>query len=138
MNWKEIFDYEDGNLYWKNGKKAGCFNKRYVTVCHDYSHYLVHRVVWELHNGEIPSGMQIDHINRNKQDNRIENLRLATVVQNSWNVECKGYNYDKRSGKYLARIRIDGKRKNLGLFETAEEASEAYQKAKQTRDRSFK
>ena len=55
-----------------------------------------HRVVWEEHNGPIPEGMQIDHINGDKQDNRIENLRLATNQQNSCN--RKGANSNSKSG----------------------------------------
>ena len=80
---------------------------------------------------------EIDHKNRNKLDNRRENLRPATRTQNCQNtVEhsnsttgFKGVNYRKDVGKYRARIRINGERVMLGWFKTAEEASRAYDEA---------
>lgn len=47
----------------------------------------LHRAVWEYYYGQIPNGLMIDHINRNKTDNRIENLRLATAKENRMNVD---------------------------------------------------
>lgn len=48
-------------------------------------HLMVHRAVWELANGPIPDGLQIDHIDRNKQNNLIENLRTVTSAENNQN-----------------------------------------------------
>ena len=65
------------------GKKA--MEKCYYRVfCVDKS-YSVSRIIWEMFNGKIPHGMQIDHININPQDNRIENLRLITNLHNCQN-----------------------------------------------------
>jgi hypothetical protein len=76
---------------------------------------------------------QIDHVNLNKRDNRFANLRLATPRENNANLPLKssntsgfkGVNFDRRSGKWLARARAGGRRVNLGLFDTAEEAARA-------------
>lgn len=66
----------------------------------------VHRVVWEAHNGPIPPGMQVDHINGDRLDNRIENLRLATNAQNNCNV---GLNSRNTTGHKGISIRNNGK-----------------------------
>ena len=83
-----------------------------------------------------PEGMLVDHINRNSLDNRRLNLRLCTMSQNKANSEgrsCrtvpyKGLRFDKRrkTNKWLARIGVNGKIRNLGSFPTAELAAIAY------------
>ncbi len=81
--------------------------------------------------------MDIDHINGNKSDNRIDNLRLATFSENSWNAEKrsdntsghKGVSFDKRRGVWVAYINAYGKRKHLGRFYLIEDAYKAYEKA---------
>lgn len=94
--------------------------------------YFVHRIVWEMANGPIPDGMEIDHANGMRSDNRPSNLRLATETQNKWNkpgrhnrTGLKGI-YLHRSGKYVARIGCYGKVHHLGVFNTASEAHGAY------------
>lgn len=90
-----------------------------------------HRVVWVEHNGPIPDGMQIDHINHDRSDNRIENLRLVTPQQNHFNRSgVKGFNWDKRKGKWRAYIYRDGKMKNLGYTDCMLEARAKYLRAK--------
>lgn len=80
--------------------------------------YSAHRVIWEIHNGPIPAAMEIDHINKNKKDNRIINLRLASRAQNCWNQRkrCtsnpllpKGIT-EKKPGYYRASVMANGKR----------------------------
>lgn len=95
--------------------------------------YMYHVILWTLHyNENIPEGFEIDHINGNKIDNRIENLRLVTHRTNCQNLQCHrggalvGSMYDKRNNKYQALIRIGEKRIHLGCFKTVEEANEAY------------
>lgn len=89
-----------------------------------------HRLVWVMHNGDIPDGMMVDHINLDKSDNRIENLRLVNKSGNAQNAKRKGYWLDKRSGKRRAQIKIDGKTIGLGLHETESLARQVYLNAK--------
>ncbi len=84
-------------------------------------------------HGEIPLGMTVDHINGDKGDNRIANLRLATDSENSChrpkksdNISgCKGV-YQRENGKYRAVITSKKQRISLGTFNTKEEAYAAY------------
>ena len=64
----------------------------YSFMC-EYKNYQVHRVLWEFHNGPIPEGMLVDHINGDRLDNRMENLRVVTRQQNNMNVARKSYSY---------------------------------------------
>ncbi|EPU3949756.1 HNH endonuclease [Klebsiella michiganensis] len=59
----------------------------YLRVGLNYKRYLLHRIIWELHNGPIPDGMEIDHIDGEKTNNRLSNLRLATHQQNLHNTK---------------------------------------------------
>lgn len=86
---------------------------------------------WEIHNSS-PNNT-IDHIDRNSLNNHINNLRVATMAEQTLNREYKnqkGYSFIKSRNKWQARIRINRKRIHLGLFDTEEEASIAYQTAK--------
>jgi hypothetical protein len=94
--------------------------------------YRAHRIIWSLHNGEIPEGMLIDHIDGNKQNNKIDNLRLATRTQNNNNSigrSVRGYPKGVQptsSGKYRARIMQNGKQICIGTYDTVEEAKFSY------------
>jgi hypothetical protein len=137
---KELFDYKDGNLYWKVykgprapiGSIAGSVRKDgYCRINIDGKSYLTHRLVWLWHGKELDTNIEIDHINNNPSDNRIENLRLATRLQNEYNKPKKGYRFE--AGKWRARIKVNGKQQHLGMFDTEDEARLAYlTAAKQT------
>lgn len=96
---------------------------------------LVHRLIYFMHHGTLPD--IVDHTNRDRVDNRIENLREATRSQNMHNSDkrarntsgFKGVFFHTRLQRWHARIMIDRKEKHLGSFHTAEEASAAYQEA---------
>jgi hypothetical protein len=88
------------------------------------------------HYGEIPSkGMLIDHINGDRTDNRISNLRLVTRQQNVYNTPPrgeasahKGVGWNKHVGKWQANIKHEGKVRYLGVFDSEEEAAMRYLK----------
>lgn len=148
---KAMFDYvpQTGELVWKfrpemdanwNNRMAGkiagfsCANYRSIRIRN--RQFLVHRMVWILFNGPIPEGFVIDHANRNRGDNRLENLRLATLAQNGQNSKKKpnktgftGVAWHKRAKAWRAMIRHNGKHMLLGYFNTSEEAGEAYKLA---------
>ena len=72
----------------------------------------------------------VDHINRDTIDNSADNLRVVTKQQNGFNTNAKGYYWHKASGKWEAKIRIDGRKIYLGRFDNEEEAHQAYLDAK--------
>ena len=145
MNWNEIFDYKEGKLYWKIslrngikiGSEAGTKSKKkedYVTIAFKYKMHQAHRIIWEMINGSIPTGMEIDHINGIRNDNRLENLRVVFHRKNQQNrIEhrngrlCGCYYYTEEN-KWLSQIQIDGKRIYIGRFKTEKEAHDAYLK----------
>lgn len=100
--------------------------------------YAAHRLVWLLHTGRLPSA-DTDHINGNKLDNRIENLREATRSQNKMNGGARADNalgvrgvYAVGKGgavRFRATLHSEGRRKHLGYFRSAEAASAAYHEA---------
>ena len=135
-----IFDYKSGMLYWKNtrtsnakkGARAGCVysSEGYRRVKINGKSYLEHHVVWCFFEGQWPQeNTEIDHINRNREDNRIENLRLVDRSINSKNRRGKGYSKTK-SGTYQARIVVNKRFVNLGIYKTPEEAEQKYLEAK--------
>ena len=111
-------------------------NQGYATICYKGILLAMHRVIleWEL-GDSIPEGLVVDHINRNKLDNRRENLRLVTRSENSYNSGMrknntsgyKGVDYHNNRNQYRARFGT----KHLGWFNTKEEAIAAREKAEQ-------
>lgn len=93
-----------------------------------------HQVVWMIWHREYPA-CPIDHINRVRTDNRIENLRLARDIQNMQNLGTAtrpnaGVWRSPRSGRYMARVTHNHKKIYLGYYDTAQEAHDAYTTAK--------
>lgn len=145
---RELFDYDPdtGDLTWKVSLSSRApigrvVNTRhgdgYYCVCIDRKMYLAHRIIWLIVYGKWPDKL-IDHVNGNKCDNRLCNLRKATHSENGWNSGIrtnntsgfKGVCKHHKCGKWLARIRIgNGVRKHLGLFDTPEAANAAYRRA---------
>ena len=136
---EDALEYRDGSLYWKikvrsdipAGTRAGTINPGgYRVIIFKKKNYLEHRLIWYLIYGTWPD-KDIDHINRVKDDNRIENLRLITESDNSRNsARCER---ELPTGVYLnsqgnphAKIEKNGERYYLGTFKTVQEAKEAF------------
>jgi hypothetical protein len=111
-----------------NGRNRYALSKL-PTECKPIS---IHRFLMKPEEGYV-----IDHINGDGLDNRRENLRLANSAQNAWNSRIaknntsgfKGVTFNKREGRWRAKISHDGKRINIGTYDTAELASAAYEGA---------
>lgn len=132
---QELFEYKDGNLYWKKplsyktrvGSVAGSLKSTgYVVTQINGKFYKNHRLVFMLHHGYFPPC--IDHINGIRSDNRIENLREASRTQNQYNKKISGNSltniknvlFNKITGKWQVRIRINGQRINFGSYDNPE------------------
>lgn len=127
--WKSLFRYENGELYWKErgparpvGRPAGRLTRDgYVQVSYKGRIYRRSHVVMVLHGFEIPEGFVVDHIDGNKSNDKIHNLRLATYVENSRNAKhranssapYKGITL-RKNGRWGASIFVGGQRRYLG------------------------
>lgn len=144
---KQMLRYEPdtGLLFWTDvahksvrGKQAGTFNRGYVVVMYKSKFYKAHRLAWLLTYGSWPKEM-IDHIDGDPSNNKLNNLR---DVNNHVN-QCNRHKAraDSKSGlmgaspyrnKWRSQIKRNGIIKYLGIFNTAQEAHEAYKKEKNT------
>lgn len=133
-------DYEGMPNSWRTkwvGKEALTSNSHGYRAGHiDYVLFLAHRVAYAIHHGEWPNG-RIDHINRVRNDNRINNLRVVSQQENSRNAAMSknnksgitGVYWGKAVGKWVAQIKVDYHVKYLGCFDTIEEAAAARREA---------
>ena len=119
------------------GAVAGIVNNRgYRRIKIDGKHRRAHRLAWLYVHGVWPDG-ELDHMNRDKLDNRISNLRIATRSENLQNTNIrknntsgvKGVWLNKVRRKWVASVHINRKYKHLGHFNTIEEATAARQAA---------
>jgi hypothetical protein len=118
----EEFVYVDGNLY----RKVGSTNDRYVCAQVNNERYGVHQLVFLMHHGYMPQ--HVDHIDGNGFNNKIENLRASTPMQNQMNSKLrksntsgvKGVNWHTASNKWIVRMRCNGDRMYLGAYEDLE------------------
>jgi len=142
---KELVTYIDGDLIskvdrnykLKKGGKLGWLHKDtgYYYASIDNKKYKLHRLVFLYHNGYMPD--IVDHIDMDKGNNRIENLREATKSQNMSNrgkqrnntSGHKGVHFCNTYQKYKAQICVSGIRKSLGYYEDIEKAVKAYERA---------
>ena len=122
------------NPYWKL-KKMSHDRKGYLTGKINKKNFKFHRVVYYSHNltwniYDSSPDNQIDHIDNNKLNNNINNLRVVNSRENILNTDrvrnAKGYCYHKKNNKYQAYIRINNKLKHLGYYETEDEAHIVY------------
>lgn len=147
---KELLHYdpENGRFTWARvtyakdyllGAEAGCRRSDgYILIRVDGRLHRAHRLAWLYVHGEWPTG-DVDHVNGKPSDNRLANLRDVSHRTNLQNMRRPhkdgstgylGVSFSKQHQQYAARIRIGGAYRHLGLFSTAEGASEAYLSAK--------
>ena len=140
-----LFDYKDGCLYWKVqkaphvkiGAKVGSPAHGYKSVYVDGRNWRIHRLVFLMQYGYLPK--IIDHINGNKTDNMIENLRAANDYQNAHNMKMrfdnksgiKGVSWNSDRCKWVARVNYKCKTYQVGYFEDIELAELAVQMARE-------
>jgi hypothetical protein len=151
---RHLFDYEDGRLIWKNphvpsrakvGARAGTFSDttgyRQVTIKSVY--VMEHRVIFLWHHGYLPTN--VDHINNIRDDNRIENLRAASINENRYNASPKrnnisgvrGVHWAKKSKKWCACVRADNRIVFRRLIDDLELAELAVIEARQIFHKDF-
>ena len=134
---RSLFDYRDGNLFWKVSRKgilkdrlAGAKSHHYYQICINYKIYRTHRLIWIYHYGN--TDFLIDHINGNTFDNRIENLRVCNESESSCNVKkskrntsgVKGVDWSVQKMKWRARIIFKKKTFHVGFFKDIKEAEQ--------------
>ena len=150
---RERFEYSDGRLIWKYqenrnktwntryaGKEAGCsyihcLGRPVIYIRLDDRMYNEHVLIWVYHHDDWPEN-EIDHIDRNPINNKIENLREATHGENAQNRGLQsnnksghpGVGWFARTNKWRVRIKIDRKEHHLGYFEEYEEACKTLMK----------
>jgi len=130
----ELFEYRDGALYWRVclnsrapiGSEAGSYNphnkRRNVRV--EGKLYYTHRLIYLMHHGYTP--LEVDHIDTNRHNNNIENLRAATSAQNQRNKPIQRNNTSghknirRNNGKWVVELKVNGKPKYFGRFEDLE------------------
>lgn len=137
----KLFSYnaDSGTLYRRmcSGKlkEAGTLNQGYIRVGVDRNVFAAHRLCWKIyHRKDIPVGYEVDHINQDRSDNRISNLRLVTMSQNMRNktkyrsnksgIVGVAVRSDAREGtnRWRAQINVNGENIKLGSFKTKDEA----------------
>lgn len=137
------YEAETGLFRWrltrrgsKEGSVAGCISADgYTRISIDCRNYTAHRLAWMYEQGDFPNaGLQIDHINGNRSDNRKENLRLVTNSENQQNRHKKsswatsktlGVHWDKRRNSWQAMITLNKKTMFLGRFKSEQDAIKA-------------
>ncbi len=142
---KLSYDKKTGIFTWNlngtRGIKAGDVagsksSDGYIMLSIKGKKILAHRVAWLFVYGELPIG-NLDHKNRNKSDNRIENLRSATYEQNAQNRSknsrntsgYKGVTWHKRDKRWQSAITVKGKVMHLGYYTNAKDAHASYVEA---------
>ena len=119
--------------------------RHYIKIWVDGVCLQYHNVVWVCCGNSIPEGYSVDHIDGDKLNNRIENLRLASSREQTYNTRSygktskyKGVDYNKASGKWFSRIMVSGKSLWLGAYPSEKAAADAYDLAATKYHKEFK
>jgi hypothetical protein len=143
LNNRLIRVYTDGTIEVKRPNRDVFYDKKlsifsgYLQLILDdkgkQKHYYIHRLVACAYLGlDLEDKKQIvDHIDGDRLNNDISNLRIVTKQQNGFNTKARGCSWHKQAKKWRARIMLDGKEIALGLFDTEEEARQAYLRGKE-------
>lgn len=137
-----LFRYEDGKLLRRIQRGPGKIGDVVGSVCTDGRlqvkingvMYYVHRLIYLMHHGEVPEF--VDHKDGDHTNNRIENLRPATRAENNRNARLRKDNkYGVKGvalhkGRWIARLRVDGKAVHVGSYGSMEEAAKAVAEAR--------
>jgi hypothetical protein len=120
------------NKWGKKSKTIDCYGYQVINTKFNKQKIQVkaHRYAWFFVYGEVPDNI-LDHIDRDRSNNKISNLRISNTQLNGFNRDDKGFHYNKNEKKFKSQIMIDGKSIHLGYFLTADEARETYLKAKE-------
>lgn len=121
--------------FYKQGEPIKNQGRSYIRLTIDGREHGAHRLAWFWMTGEWPA--QIDHTDRNGCNNAWSNLRIATSRGNGANrglsknnkSGVKGVSWSQQSGKWYASIKVDQRSKNLGLFDSKDDAAAAYRRA---------
>jgi HNH endonuclease/AP2 domain len=132
----QLFEYRDGELYWKVkpcrrdpiGTKAGHFDsaRGYTSINYKKKRYYLHRIIFLMQHGFLPA--EVDHIDGNKANNKIENLRVCSHSENGFNKAAqsnsksgvKNVSWSKVRNKWIVFIKSNNKQKNIGGFDDLE------------------
>lgn len=140
-----MFDYKEGVLYWKNpskkslaGKPAGCNSGHgYIKIQINGTQYYAHRIIYCMHHGYWP--IVVDHKDRDTSNNRIENLRAANPSTNGMNSTfvkstcgVRNVSFHRKRNKYGVYLKVDGKGKFFGNFDSLDDAANAAKVARET------
>jgi hypothetical protein len=132
-----LFEYKDGSLFWKIrpanrvqiGDKVGGTNGKkepYLRLCIKEKRYLVHKIIFFIHHGYMPE--VVDHIDGNIHNNKIENLREVTKMQNSHNSKIRKNNstgvpnvfWYEKTNRYFVKVVANKKIAFSGYFKDLE------------------
>lgn len=149
------YDAENGALVWKARGVSQSWDTRWAgkpALAADSGHgykqgringvlHYAHRVIWKMLNGPL-ADLHIDHINGDRSDNRIHNIRAVTRAQNQRNLSKMAHNtsghvgvhWDARDCKWVAQIKLSGVPKFLGRFELIEDAIRVRKQAERAND----
>ncbi|MCP4060719.1 MAG: HNH endonuclease [Pseudoalteromonas sp.] len=142
---RDRLSYDNGELYWNSssknkgfkGKRCGGLNSSgYVVLRFDGKLQYAHRVIYSMMVGDVSGGC-IDHVNGNRADNRLANLRLVSRAENNKNSTIQknnvsgvtGVHFDKGTSKFRVQISVKNKTKHIGVYGELSEAVKARKNA---------